>query len=325
VPLEAGVSPAGPPFLAVDWGTSSFRAWVLDRSGAVLAETRSAEGMDVVAGGDFEAVLRARLADLGSALDRVPRPLPIVLCGMVGARQGWREAGYLDVPVALSEIADRATVVPAEGLDARILPGLAHRSPQRPDVMRGEETQLLGLVLDEPHASGLVCMPGTHSKWVTLEEGRVTDFRTIMTGELFAVLSRESILRHTIGGAQASGDPQAPAFTEGLSAGLENPGLLGAGLFSIRADGLLFGLSGSAAADRLSGLLIGAEVAGALAAMPTSGPLHFVATGRLARLYGAALRTVGRPVTPVDADDAVRAGLLHAARRFWPVGEGTSS
>ncbi len=311
-----------PAVVAVDWGTSSLRAWVLGPDGAPLAETRSAEGMDVVAAGGFEAVLRARLGELGAALDGLPRPLPVVLCGMVGARQGWREAGYLEVPVPLLEVADGATAVAAEGLDARILPGLALRRPERHDVMRGEETQLLGLVLHEPEASGLVCMPGTHCKWVRLASGAVSDFTTVMTGELFALLSRDSILRHTLAGAAASGEPEAAGFRSGLAEGLAEPGLLGARLFSIRAGHLLAGIEGTEAADRLSGLLIGAEVGAALAAAAPDGPIRLVASGRLARLYDAAIRAAGREVRLVDADDAVRSGLIHAARRFWPLAEG---
>jgi 2-dehydro-3-deoxygalactonokinase len=311
------------PFVAVDWGTSSLRVWLMAPDGAVLAESRSAEGMDVVARGGFEAVLRAHLAELGPDLDGLPKPLPVVLCGMVGARQGWREAPYVDVPAALASVADRAVAVSVEGIDARILPGMARRSRARPDVMRGEETQLLGLVLDDPAATGTVCMPGTHCKWVRLAAGRVEDFSTAMTGELFAVLAHHSILRHSIGDAVASGEPASEAFQGGLAAGLAEPQLLPARLFAIRAESLLFAATGVAAADRLSGLLIGAEVGAAVAAHPADGPVRLVAAGRLARLYEAALKAAGRTVVAVDADAAVRAGLLHAARRFWPRNAGS--
>jgi 2-dehydro-3-deoxygalactonokinase len=313
-------------FVAVDWGTSSFRAWRVAPGGGVTAETRSGEGMSQVPPGGFAAVLAARLADLGLA-PAAPgeAPLPVVLCGMVGARQGWREAGYLDVPVPLAAVADAAIRVPSEGIDARILPGLARRAADRPDVLRGEETQLLGLVLADPAASGIVCMPGTHSKWVTLEAGAATDFATVMTGELFAVLSGASILRHAIGEAAASGDPDSPDFRAGLADGLGDPAGVVQRLFSIRARGLLSGVDGAAAADRLSGLLIGGEVGDRLARLPAAAPVHLVASGRLARLYGAAFAMAGRPALPVDADDAVRAGLLYAARRLWPAGAGAAT
>lgn len=305
-------------FVAVDWGTSSLRAWAMGADGAVVAETRSADGMGTLTPDGFEPVLRARLSELSPAIAHLPRPLPVLLCGMVGARQGWREAPYVDVPTALSAVADAATRLGADGLDARILPGLCRRDPARPDVMRGEETQLLGLVLSDPAAGGAVCMPGTHSKWVRLEGGRVADFSTVMTGELFAVVAGHSILRHTIAGSSGSGDPAATAFEAGVRTGLADPGLLPARLFSIRAESLLFAADPAAAADRLSGLLIGAEIGAGLAAFGADGPVTLVASGRHARLYAAAFALAGRPATLVDADTAVRAGLLHAARRIWP-------
>ncbi|WP_181708677.1 2-dehydro-3-deoxygalactonokinase [Chthonobacter rhizosphaerae] len=299
---------------AVDWGTSSFRLWVLDAAGAVLAERRSAEGMSTLAQDRFEPVLRSHLASLPEA----ERPSRVVICGMAGARQGWREAPYADVPVSLPGIVSRAVTVPAEGLDVRILPGLASRDETAPDVLRGEETQLLGLALDDPALGGLVCMPGTHTKWVLLEKGAVRGFSTVMTGELFALLSKESILRHTLAGEAPTGDPAADPFRAGLATALADPGGLVARLFGIRAGGLLFGTAGSAAADRLSGLLVGADVAAGLGGSAADEPVVLVASGRLADIYAAALQAAGRTVRPVDADDAVRHGLFHAARQIWP-------
>ncbi len=305
-------------FVAVDWGTSSLRAWAMAADGSVVAETRSADGMGTLTPDGFEPVLRARLADLAPAIGHLAAPLPVLLCGMVGARQGWREAPYAAVPAGLDAIADATVALDVAGLDARILPGLCRRDPARPDVMRGEETQLLGLVLADADATGAVCMPGTHSKWVRLEAGRVVDFATVMTGELFAVVAGHSILRHTLAGSTGSGDPASPAFLAGLRTGLEAPELLPARLFSIRAESLLFGAEAEASADRLSGLLIGAEIGAGLSAFGANGPVTLVASGRHARLYGAAFEVAGRPAPLVDADAAVRAGLTHAARRLWP-------
>ncbi len=303
-------------FVAVDWGTSSLRLWHLSATGEVLAEIRSAEGMSAVPEGGFEAVLRQRIGELGLAPGG-PAPR-VALCGMVGARQGWREAPYVDVPAPLSAVAERAVAVPMAGVDARILPGLAQRDRTRPDVMRGEETQLLGLVLNDPALSGMVCMPGTHCKWVTLEGGAVRSFSTAITGELFAVLAGHSLLRHTIGEERPSGDPASAAFRAGLEAGLESPEQVISKLFSIRAEGLLFGTNGTEAADRLSGLLIGSEVGAAFRRHAAGGPVVLVASGRMAGLYQVALEAAGSAVRLVDADLAVRAGLLQAARQFWP-------
>ncbi|BBE74275.1 2-keto-3-deoxy-galactonokinase [Pleomorphomonas sp. SM30] len=306
-----------PAFVAVDWGTSSLRLWLMAADGAVLAETRSAEGMGGLSPDAFEPVLRGRLQGLGPAVAAMPTPLRVVLCGMVGARQGWREAVYVDVPAPLDAVAGRAVSPAADGLDARILPGLSARG-DRPDVMRGEETQLLGLVLDAPALSATVCMPGTHSKWVTLDEGRVAGFSTVMTGEFYALLAGQSILRHTVAGSSGSGDPAAPAFVGGLADGLSAPDDALARLFGIRAAGLLSGLPAADAADRLSGLLIGAEVGARLARADAGAEVVLVASGRLAALYAAALRAAGRSHRLVDADAAVRGGLVHAARALWP-------
>ena len=126
-------------YVAVDWGTSSFRLWLVDRAGAVLEERRSPEGMMVASKLGFAAVLQSHLDAVGAGND-----LPVVICGMAGARQGWVEAGYIDTPAQLASILARAVAVPGLSRDVRILPGIAQRDPNAPDVMRGEETQLLG-------------------------------------------------------------------------------------------------------------------------------------------------------------------------------------
>lgn len=300
---------------AVDWGTSSFRLWILDADGAVLAERRSAEGMSTLTPDRYPAALLTHLNALPEAL----RPSRVVVCGMAGARQGWREAAYAGVPTSLAGIVDAAVAAPGIDLDVRILPGLAVRDPAAPDVLRGEETQLLGLALSEPRLSALVAMPGTHTKWVRLSAGTVTGFATVMTGELFALISRDSILKHTLDGAAPTGDADAPAFRDGLATALAEPGLLTARLFGIRAGGLLHGVTGAAAADRLSGLLIGADVAAGLDGSDPGEPVTLVAAGRLAALYGMALAAAGRSHRTADADALVRQGLLHAARRLWPL------
>lgn len=311
-------SSADPIAVAVDWGTSSLRVWLLSGDGTVLAERRSPDGMGGLQPEAFEGVLKDHLAALAPSLAGLPTPVPVVICGMAGARQGWREAPYASVPGRLDGIVAGAVGVPAEGLDVRILPGLAQHHPDRPDVMRGEETQLLGLLAEDPLATGLVAMPGTHSKWVTLDEGTVTSFSTAMTGELFALICARSILRHTLGEARPSGDPAAESFRAGARLGLSEPDGLLSSLFGIRAGGLLLGLEGVAAADRLSGLLIGAEVGAALARHEATIPLILVAGGPIADLYEAVLALAGRRCRRVDADGAVRAGLLQAARRLWP-------
>ncbi len=294
---------------AADWGTSSLRVWALSRIGQVLAERRSDEGMSRLQPADFEPALRRHLESIGAATP----DLPVVICGMAGARQGWREAAYADIPIGLDAICRQALSVPATGLDVRILPGLCDRRPGQEDVMRGEETQLMGLLLDDPLHSGLVCLPGTHTKWVTMEAGQITRFRTSMTGELFDVISRQSVLHHSLKGAVASGDPASQGFQTGFHRGLGRPDLLVSSLFTIRATGLLRDVPAAEAIDMLSGMLIGAEISAVNDVAVT-----LIASGSLAKLYEGALRMTNHSVRVVDATTEVQRGLLFAARRLWP-------
>ncbi|WP_328838516.1 2-dehydro-3-deoxygalactonokinase [Methylobrevis albus] len=312
-----GTIPAEQPRLAaVDWGTSSFRLWLVGAGGTVLAERRAAEGMQAVPPGGFEAVLRGHLAAVG--VEATDAPLPVVLCGMVGARQGWREAAYADCPADPAALAAAALRFDLPGLDLAILPGVARRDADRPDVMRGEETQLAGLLALEPDYAGVVVLPGTHAKWATVAGGRIADFRTVMTGELHALLAGHSILRHSIGDARPSGDPASPGFRAGLARGLADPAALAGEIFALRAGDLLFARHGAEVADRLSGLLIGAEVGAMLAGVAKGAAIGLVAAGPLAGLYRAAFVAAGRPARDLDADVLVRAGLIAAAGRLWP-------
>ena len=149
----------------------------------------------------FATVLQSHLDAVGAAND-----LPVIICGMAGARQGWVEAGYIDTPAHLASILERAVSVPGEARDIRILPGIAQRDPNAPDVMRGEETQLLGALGADAASDAVVCIPGTHSKWATVKGGTVERFATFMTGELFSVVSRETILSHAMANAEEAED-----------------------------------------------------------------------------------------------------------------------
>lgn len=302
-------------YAAVDWGTSSFRLWIIGEDGTVLAERRSGEGMTTAAKTGFHAILDSHL----SAVE-APTHLPIIICGMAGARQGWMEAGYLETPAALTAIAGKAIAVPDVDRDIRILPGLAQRDERHPDVMRGEETQLLGAAGRLGGGRHLVCMPGTHSKWVRLTGETVDGFSTFMTGELFDVISRHTILSHAV--ADASADAFAvnsPAFSDAVAQARQNPALATNLLFSIRAGQLLNGSSASDAKARLSGTLIGLEIAGAFASAGSVDGVCLVGSGRLGALYRSALEGQDLAVQLVDADEAVRAGLSAAAQTIWPL------
>lgn len=287
-----------------DWGTSSLRLWAVDPVGRVQAERRSGQGMGGLAPAAFEPVLRDHLAALAAG------GAPVLLCGMVGARQGWREAPYVALPADLGAICDAAMPVAMPEVDLRILPGLSAAEPA--DVMRGEETQLLGVLAGSPSLTGVVVLPGTHCKWVWLADGRISRFESAMTGELFALLGGQSVLRHSV---DLAAPFDAAAFADGVARGLAAPQRLTRSLFGVRAATLLQGLGSAAATATLSGLLIGAEIAGA---GPLPGGVTLVASGALAERYGQALAIAGATAVLVDAEAATRSGLTHAARQLWP-------
>ena len=257
--------------------------------------------------GEFGAVLERELAAL-----RAPSGLPAMICGMAGARQGWKEIPYLEVPVAVDAILEAATPVEA-ARPVWILPGLCQRVPVA-DVMRGEETQIAGAVARFDRGDSLLCLPGTHSKWVRVKDATVTGFRTFLTGEMFSLLCEHSILRHSVGSSRQA-DGQSPVFRERLRTVLENPSALPSSLFSIRAEGLLGEFPPDDAAAALSGYLIGAEIAGARSQFATAGnEVILIASGGLADLYSAALEEAGMTTTVIDAETAVRTALFEAAR-----------
>ncbi|MBR0985149.1 2-dehydro-3-deoxygalactonokinase [Bradyrhizobium liaoningense] len=299
-----------PAYVAVDWGTSSFRLWLVDRAGEVLTERRSGEGMLAAAKAGFAAVLRSHLAAV-----EAPDHLPVLVCGMAGARNGWVEAGYVDTPAPLSAILKQAVRVPGEARDIRILPGIAQRDAAAPDVMRGEETQLLGALGLDAAGEALVCMPGTHSKWVRVRDGIVERFSTFMTGELFSVVARETILSLAVAGADEAED--VASFKAAVKAAYEAPAFAANLLFGARSRQLLFGGTPAAARETLSGTLIGVELAAGLSGVVPKAGITLIASGRLAMLYRLAFEALSVNADTVDADEAVRRGLSMAAAAIW--------
>jgi 2-dehydro-3-deoxygalactonokinase len=215
--------------------------------------------------------------------------------------------------------------VPDDRRDIRIVPGMAQRLPDAPDVMRGEETQLAGARLTGK-GRHIVCMPGTHSKWVMVEDGAVAGFGTWPTGELFSVLAAHSILRHSLGEHPAAVSADNAHFRRWCEAAIGDGGDVSSKLFAVRAAGLLQGLGELDAAAALSGLLIGGEIASASRRYEAGKtPVVLVASGALGVLYSAALGLAGHAIRPVDADEAVRAGLFEAARHNGMIGKGSSA
>ena len=288
-------------WIAVDWGTTNLRVWAMGHRG-VLAEAVSDDGMGRLDRDGFEPAL---LRLIGPWLHDGTRT-EVVACGMVGSRQGWHEAPYRTVPCApLDPVALVAAPTRDVRISVRLVPGLKQTSPA--DVMRGEETQIAGVLALTPGYDGIICLPGTHSKWAHVSAGEVVSFQTFLTGEMFALLSQASVLRH---GMVGDGWDEA-AFDEGLSDALSRPERIGAKLFGIRAEGLIAGLSAAAAKARLSGLLIGMELA---AARPywLGQAVTLVGSEGLARSYARALRTQGVEPRMVSGTEAVLAGLQAA-------------
>lgn len=304
----SGAADADGAFVAVDWGTSSFRAWRMGADGTPLAYSRGPEGMLYCANAGFAPVLQQHLEKLGAS-----DALPVLICGMAGARQGWVEAPYLSTPSRLDSLHQGAVRVDTPG-DVRILPGMAHRDPSCPEVIRGEETQILGAI--EEGFSGLVCIPGTHSKWVRIDSGSIVEFSTFMTGELFSVITAHSILAHAVDKDTFPVRPTA-AFYEGLATTSSGGTELSAALFRLRAAQLLGFEQRADGAARLSGLLIGSEIAGAMKRYGNERSLRLIAPGDLGALYEAALKHLGWQVQVDDAEQTARLGLSKAAAGLW--------
>jgi 2-dehydro-3-deoxygalactonokinase len=304
--------PSTAQLIAIDWGSSRLRAWLLGPAGTVLAERGSDDGASRLVGGApvFAAALQALAGDW------LAQRLPAIACGMVGSAHGWREARYATCPAALAEL-HRHTVkvdTPA-GTPLHIVPGLLDEpATGTPDVMRGEETQLAGLLALDPArtAHATVLMPGTHSKWVRLQDGRVQGFRTRITGELYAVLRQHSVLGRLMP-ATDDGTEHAEAFDAGVAAARGSAGAdLSAQLFAVRTLGLTGRLRAESLPDYLSGLLIGHELAAGL--HPGGPPLLLVGDPALCRRYGRALQAFGVSPAAVHGNTAV-AGLWQLARQ----------
>lgn len=301
----ATISPMkGLDWIAVDWGTTTLRVWAVAPDGAILASASSEEGMGTLTTDGYEPAL-IRLVGAWLA-DATARPVPVIVCGMAGARQGWKEAAYRTVPcspVANGQLTRVATH--DRRLDVSIVPGLCQREPA--DVMRGEETQLAGLVARIGPEDVTVCMPGTHSKWVQLTTSGISRFTTAMTGELFSIIARHSILRHSV----ETADANRQAFLGGVREMLAHPRLLTSSLFSIRATNLLAGMEPASARSRLSGLLVGAELAATRESWDGR-TVHLVGVGPLAEMYAEALADAGAVPIVEDAQALTLAGLAIA-------------
>jgi 2-dehydro-3-deoxygalactonokinase len=289
--------------IGVDWGTSSFRAYRMASDGRVIDRTSSPTGILFVEAGRFSDVLRRAILPWVNAGER-----HVLLSGMVGSRQGWVEAPYLPCPAGAADLAGATIPVPFDLAEVRLVPGVtAEDAAGVPEVMRGEETQIIG-TLREFGAGGVACMPGSHSKWVHVEGGRITGFSTFMTGEAFAAFSGHTILGRMM---KADAPPDGEALRRGLARSADPGGLL-RHLFGVRTLGLFGQLSETSAASYLSGLLLGHEVRAALAAAPSGGPVVLIGDPKLCALYAEAIDVCGG-VARIAAGEAAPVGLAQIA------------
>jgi len=300
---------SGVEWVAVDWGTSNLRAWGMGGDGRPVLERSSSKGMGKLERQEFAGVLLELLNDVGPATG-----MPVLICGMAGARQGWLEAPYLETPADLRGLIHGAVrpAMPDGRFAPAILPGVCQKAGGD-NVMRGEETQLLGLAMLKPGFNGMVCMPGTHSKWARLNGTRVEQFSTAMTGEIYEVLRTHSVLRHSLTG-DLEGPGRFDGFLAGAEAGLEHPEKLLGRLFEVRAGALLSGRQPDWCGGFLSGLLIGTEIA-ANRGLIGQQTVPLIGSARLCELYASVLDMAGLESEIHDATTVTIAGLA-AARRL---------
>jgi 2-dehydro-3-deoxygalactonokinase len=299
-------------YIAGDWGTSRLRLSLC--LGDRVLETRQGPGVGALREPAAEAI-RPLIASWREAHG----PLPMVLCGMAGSRNGWRETPYLPCPVDLHALRAGALRFDADGAPVAIAPGLSCQGRLGyPDVMRGEETQIAGALALQPGLGAgrhLLCLPGTHTKWVWLEGGRVRDFLTALTGELFALLRDGSTLtRASTVAAKATAASDDDGFEHGLEAAvtLGKASLLHA-LFAVRTRQLIDGRPHEWATSYLSGLMIGADVHGAAPLFGAREEAVLIGDGALNERYAKALRREGIEVSCLDGEQCALAGL----RTLW--------
>jgi 2-dehydro-3-deoxygalactonokinase len=291
--------------IAVDWGTSNLRAFRLDGGGAVIDRRESAEGITQVADGAFAATLRAVVGPwLADGETRV------LMCGMIGSRQGWVEAPYLPCPADPAALAGALVAVPFDEAQVRLVPGLSARDADgTPEVMRGEETKLLAL-LQHMGGDGLVCLPGTHTKWVRLQGGRIAGFATCMSGETFGALRDGTILGRMM---RHAGPVDPGGFDRGVARSGEGGHLLHH-LFGVRTLGLFGELDEAESAGYLSGLLIGHE---ARAMAPRGAVVHLAGDEMLTGLYARAIGAAGAQVAMLDEDVAAQGLAIIGRAAGW--------
>ena len=287
--------------IAADWGTSNLRIWGIDHRGQVINTINNGKGMASLIPSEFEpyliSLIESWLPKEGNA------KCPIIICGMAGAKTGWKEAAYLKAPCPPI---NREKIVQVETENQRIsvsvVPGIMQKSP--PDVMRGEETQIAGYLSKNPDFDGIICLPGTHTKWAHISANEIVSFKTFMTGEIFLSLSERSILKTSV----QSNDFDSTSFLEAFEDTYSNPALLSSKLFGLRATKLLENTSTKFLKSKLSGYLIGSELAGAKSYWLGQN-IIMIGNNDLCILYQKALKKLGMNATIENTQNVTLNGL----------------
>ena len=289
-------------WIAIDWGSSNLRVWALNNNNAIIDSISSNDGMLGLASSEFEPLLSEKISKWGVGDVNIP----ILCCGMVGAKQGWVEAPYASIPYNLMQEVDSVKVSCSDDrLNVRILGGLRQDNPA--DVMRGEETQIRGFLSIFSNFDGIICLPGTHTKWVHVSAGEVISFRTFMSGELFDLLSKYSVLKHSV----ESDGWNDKEFKSAVYESISNPQQIFSDFFKLRADHLLKQVEQSELRSKLSGYIIGAELAGAKPYWLGQN-IVILANDDLSKMYKAALEGQGVFAQEMDATKCTLDGLAQA-------------
>jgi 2-dehydro-3-deoxygalactonokinase len=304
---------ANPYCIALDWGTSSLRAYLLDSKGLVLADHRSEQG--ILKSQNFSETI----TQICGTWDTTYGQLPCLASGMIGSQQGWIDAGYSSTPANFESIAKGAkNVFSLAHRKFWIVPGVKHvdSATHAIDVMRGEETQVFGACIQEGIQDYVAVLPGTHSKWVQVKNGNIVNFKTFMTGETYALFRQHSILSKLMPSDNASSFNQT-TFLSGVQQSLNTPSDLLHQLFTVRTKGLFNHLQPTEQADYLSGLLIGNEIASAKRLF--EGSIRLIGEAALLQRYELAMQCAGLLPKPINASTPLAAkGLFAIAKQVQP-------
>ena len=293
-------------WIAADWGTTHMRAWAIGKEGEILAYRESNEGMKDLQQNEFEPVL---LRLIESWLDN-NKVTTVMACGMVGAKQGWVETPYLKTPCIPIDNGQLTVATTSDGrIRVNLVPGVMQNKPA--DIMRGEETQIAGFININPDFNGVVCLPGTHAKWVSIKDREIKNFKTFMTGELFGVISNHTLIRHS---TSIKGWNQT-SFEEGVLEGFKNPGAIASNLFSLRAESIVNNLNRDEARSTLSGLLLGVELNGSQSYWKNNN-VTLIGSELLSNNYSEGIKILGGKSELFNLEIATLSGLSSAYKKL---------